>query len=66
MLLLRCLLQMCFLIVIAISCNVLSVPLQLGADRNDCGLYTIAFAMELAFSHGPVTKKLNRTKCIHT
>ena len=36
-----------------ITFNVPSVPLQLGAD--DCGLYAIAFATELAFSHDPAT-----------
>ena len=36
-----------------ISFNVPSVPLQLGA--NNCGLYAIAFATELAFSHDPAT-----------
>ena len=42
-----------------ISFNVPRVPLQLGAD--DCGLYAIAFANELAFSHDPAT--LYTKKC---
>ena len=43
-----------------ISFNVPSGPMQLGAD--DCGLYAIAFATSLTFSHNPANLNARKFK----